>query len=644
MSSIAATVDSKRAQVRLDIDLSDALAPAVTVTRLNLTTGVSTVVRSYGSTLAGAPTTLLGRLVLYDTEAPLDVPLQYTAAYNSGSTLIIQNLNPYFENGTKGGWVGQNNATFSVTNAQFHQGLWSGQVTPDGITAVPQAMSEEFPVLPSKAYTFGSWLRSTSAATRVAGIFWFNAAHAFVSSNTVSTALLAGVWTQYGPIVYTSPSTAAFARIKTNDPATPAAANTWQIDEATVSTTVNVSVSSAVVIVPGNGLGWLKDPVRPANSVQLDCRRVQISNLITGGAGVAYLGLGDQVYASNSGLFNIGNNAYPIGVSRPREAATSSLRVLARSAPDVAAIKALMAPGSAMLLQLPALYAEDDRYIWPGTLTQSFVFNDQRRTRRGFSFPFAGVQAPVGPMQGTPGIRWTDLCGHQSTWGAVYAAGGGTYDGFNRTVAAGSWGAPDVAPSSGASYTLGGTAADMSVNGTAGLIGISVVNTPDRAFLGFAADSEQYLTVVAPVVALGAGYQVAVLARHVDASNYYRLGIEFGLAGATLIIVTKFVAAVETVVASVAGPTYAAGQTWRIHASIVGTALKVSGWKDGTPEPVEFSVSTTDAALGAAAPYGVYARANTGNTNVLPIAVQVDDYQVKGSVTWTGIMDGVLNP
>ena len=50
MSSITATVDSKRAQVRLDIDLSDVMAPAVTVTRTNLLTGVSTVVRSYGST------------------------------------------------------------------------------------------------------------------------------------------------------------------------------------------------------------------------------------------------------------------------------------------------------------------------------------------------------------------------------------------------------------------------------------------------------------------------------------------------------------------------------------------------------------------------------------------------------------------
>ena len=175
MSSIVATVDSRRAQVRLDIDLSDVMAPAVTVTRTNLLTGVSTVVRSYGSTSSGAPTTLLGRLVLYDTEAALDVPLQYTAAYNSGSALVVQNLNPYFENGTKGQWAGQNNAIVTVTNSQAHQGLWSGLITPDGITAVPQAQSDEIAVTPLKSYTFGAWLRTTSNATRVAGIFWFDA-------------------------------------------------------------------------------------------------------------------------------------------------------------------------------------------------------------------------------------------------------------------------------------------------------------------------------------------------------------------------------------------------------------------------------------------------------------------------------------
>jgi hypothetical protein len=642
VSSITATVDSRRAQVRLDIDLSDVNAPNVTVTRINLATGTSTVVRSYGSTTLGVPTTLVGRLVLYDAEAPMDVPLQYTAAYNSGSALVIQNRNPYFENGTITPWVGNNGAVVRSTNTQFHQGGYSMLVTPDGVSAVPQGQSEELAVTALKSYTLAGWLRTTSNATRNLAIFWFTAAHAFISGSQIANALIAGTWTQYGPTAFPAPGTAAFATLVTNDSGTPAAANTWQGDELTLSTTVNVSVTSLVVIVPSNGLGWLRDPVRPANSLALDMRIPVTANTRGQGAGVAYLGLDQQVDKANSGLFNVNNSPYPVTVSRVREAATGAVHLMARATPDVVTLKTLLAPGSSLLLQLPSAYQEDDRYLMPGDVTRAPIYNDQRRARRFFLLPFATVLAPVGPMQGTAGVRWVDLCAHTATWGSVYAAGGGTYDGFSRTVGAGSWGVADVPPVAGTAWTLAGNTADMSVAGGVGVIAISVVNTSDRAFVGSTADVEEYLSTIVPVVALGAGYQVAVLARHVDASNYYRLGIEFGLAGATLIFVTKRVAAVETVVASVAGPTYAIGQTWRIHASVVGTALKVSGWKDGTPEPVEFSVSTTDAALAAAAPYGVYARANTGNTNVLPISVQVEDFMAKGSVTWQGILDGAL--
>lgn len=654
MSTFTATVDTRRAMVRLDVDLSDINGQNITITRTNLTTGVATIVRGYGSTgglfvVAPAgqtsnsvPTLINGRGVFYDTEAPLDVPLQYTATYNSGPTLVPINQNPYFENGTRTPWAGQNNALVTVTNTQFHQGGWSLQVTPDGVTAVPQAVSEEWIAVPLKSYTLSGWLRTTSNATRNLSIFWFTAAHGFISSSQISNALLAGVWTQYGPSAFNAPGTAAFGRIATNDGGTPAAVNTWQGDELLVSSSQNVSLLSGVVIVPSNGYGWLKDPVRPANSVPLDCRRPILATTRSGGTGVAWLGLGDEVDASVSGLFNMNNSQFPVPVSRIREAPTSSMRLMARSQADVAALRALLAPGAPLLLQLPPAYGEDDRYVFPGNVGRAHVFNDQRLPRRLVAFPFATVAAPVGPMQGVLGARWTDLCAHTSTWGSVFAANGGTYDGFARTVAPGSWGAPEVAPTAGATYTLGGVAGDMSVTGGFGVIALSVVNTSDRAFIGSQADVEQYLTVIPPVVATGAGYQVAALARQADASNYYRLGIEFGLAGATTIFVIKRVAAVETTVASVAGPTYAAGQIWHIHASVVGTALKVSGWKDGTPEPVEFSVSTTDAALAAAAPYGVYARANTGNTNALPITIQVEDLQVKGTVTWQGILDGAL--
>jgi hypothetical protein len=497
-----------------------------------------------------------------------------------------------------------------------------------------------------QTFTVSFWANSPIGWANLApGIEWLTSGGGLIGSSFPGpTVIPANTWT-FLTMSAVAPATTGLLQGRIRMGATPANTDLMYIDEAVLTTLVNVSVSSGTVIIPSYGIGWLKDPVRPANNLPLDMRRSTMTNqtLAGQGQGVAYLGLGDQQEKAISALLNINNSPYPVVVSRLREAAVSSLRMMARSTPDVITLKTLTAPGSPLLLQLPQAYQEDDRYLVAGDVTRSPVFNDQRKARRLFSLPFATVLSPVGPMQGVTGVRWNDLCAHTASWGALYAAGGGTYDGFSRTVAPGSWGAPDVPATSASTWTVAGTVADMSVSAGVGMIALSVVNTPDRAFTGSVADSEQYVTAIAPVVATGAGYQVAALARHVDASNYYRLGIEFGLAGATLIFVTKRVAAVETVVASVAGPTYAAGQTWRIHASVVGTALKVSGWKDGTPEPPTFSVSTTDAALAAAAPYGVYAIAKTGNTNVLPVTIQTEDFMAKGSITWQNILAGALS-
>jgi hypothetical protein len=152
------------------------------------------------------------------------------------SGIVVMNSNPWFEpslNTT--GWSTQNNATIAVSSAQPHERTQSLLVTPDGVTAVPQAQSDDVAIVGGQSYVFSAWLRTTSAATRVAGIFWFDIGHAFISANTVSTALVAGVWTQYGPVTYVAPSNAVYARIKTNDPGIPAAANPWWVDEATIT-------------------------------------------------------------------------------------------------------------------------------------------------------------------------------------------------------------------------------------------------------------------------------------------------------------------------------------------------------------------------------------------------------------------------
>jgi hypothetical protein len=143
------------------------------------------------------------------------------------------NANPYFESPLlASSWVGTNGAVLTSDATQAHEGGYSLRVTPNGVSAVPQAQSEEIACVAGQDVAIYGWLRSNTAATRTLNVFWFNAAHTFLSSSPISTALGAGTWTQYGPTTFTAPATAAFYRLVSNDPGTPTAANFWNLDQA----------------------------------------------------------------------------------------------------------------------------------------------------------------------------------------------------------------------------------------------------------------------------------------------------------------------------------------------------------------------------------------------------------------------------
>jgi hypothetical protein len=242
-------------------------------------------------------------------------------------------------------------------------------------------------------------------------------------------------------------------------------------------------------------------------------------------------------------------------------------------------------------------------------------------------------------MQGTAGERYQDLCNHFASWGALAASSGGVYDSFTRVVAAGGWGAADV----GGTWTVVGTAADFSDPGTLGQIAVSVVNSVRRATLGSTADGQFYLELAAGPVATGAPYRLGWHARAADASNYYLFVLEFGLAGVVTPRIIKRVAGVETTLISGTAGVYVAGQPFRLHVSLVGTTLAMSGWAfPGANEPVIPQISFIDASLAAASPFGPYALLTTGLTNGLPVTVSFDNIQYLAAPTWTQVLDGAV--
>lgn len=151
------------------------------------------------------------------------------------ATGTILNSNPYFESPLNAtGWVAANGATIVANNGQAHDGLQSLLITPDGVSAVPQAQSDEIPVIAGHSHRLDGWIRgATGGDTLTLNVFWFDSAHNFLSSSAISAVPSSGVWTEYGPTSFIAPAN-GFARITTNNPGTPLASHTWRIDGVTL--------------------------------------------------------------------------------------------------------------------------------------------------------------------------------------------------------------------------------------------------------------------------------------------------------------------------------------------------------------------------------------------------------------------------
>lgn len=147
-------------------------------------------------------------------------------------TPSARNSNPYF-NTNATNWSGIAGATVSRDTGSPHEGSGSLLIVPDGVTNNPAAQSEELTVVAGQTYGWSAWLRISGGGTgaREVGIFWYDAAHALLSSSLQAQSPAATVQTFYSGTAV-APASAAFARLVSRGPGVLAAANTWRIDEA----------------------------------------------------------------------------------------------------------------------------------------------------------------------------------------------------------------------------------------------------------------------------------------------------------------------------------------------------------------------------------------------------------------------------
>jgi uncharacterized protein DUF5047 len=130
-------------------------------------------------------------------------------------------------------------------------------------------------------------------------------------------------------------------------------------------------------------------------------------------------------------------------------------------------------------------------------------------------------------------------------------------------------------------------------------------------------DLDGYFVASTPVVAAGAALVFAGILRYTDGNNLLLARIEFDVAGAVAVKISKFTGGAETELAAanpIPGLTYTAGQRWAVHTRAVGQRVQIRVWPDGEVEPTTWhlTVSDTDHTSGSV---GFWFWRVGGNTN-----------------------------
>ncbi|WP_433651025.1 hypothetical protein ACQP2C_32450 [Micromonospora zamorensis] len=195
-------------------------------------------------------------------------------------------------------------------------------------------------------------------------------------------------------------------------------------------------------------------------------------------------------------------------------------------------------------------------------------------------------------------------------------------DTFTRTVAAGSWGTP---------WTVSqGDPADVSVNGTVGLIAVDTIGDERHMTTDLGArtqDVRVWLRV--PVVPTGAPINEGLLLRYEDGNNLIWVDAQIGTDSSTTLRLIKRVAGTTTVLASVpSGVAHSTVVDLAMRAEVNGGLLRARVWASTGTEPTTWQASVTDGALPNGTRAGVVARRMASNSNGT-VSVRFDNVSVQ---------------
>lgn len=199
-------------------------------------------------------------------------------------------------------------------------------------------------------------------------------------------------------------------------------------------------------------------------------------------------------------------------------------------------------------------------------------------------------------------------------------------DDFNE-VAVDSWGTSDQGV---AWVNSGGASTEYDKTGTEGTHSQTSVNVFRTSALALnLVDVNERYFVKTSALATGASILVELLARDDQVNTFYFARLAFNTDQTMTISLIKRVAGVQTTLISVAsGLTHVANTKYGLRLRIQGSQLQARAWLASNAEPITWQVVATDTAIVASGASRIRTVLSTGNTNVLPVTISVDDFEV----------------
>lgn len=420
MATLDATVFPDEAYVLVEVDWTGTPITCGTVSRRNTVTGETVNLRPYISYDAEGNLLLDCALGLWwDTEPPLNVPLEYCAV--GCDTDVTLSDNPFFETNTAG-WTATGGALTQDCTAS-KQGLCSGRLTPTG-TALNPSVSQTLFTLPVSGtpVTTSVWAQSPQGWNTVLlrTVFTYTDFTVdIVDSDWVT--LDDNEW-RFLTTEFTPAKTLSSVTISFMAAGIPPNTTLFRVDSFQLTQPQATTATACETVTVDSDSVWLKSPLHPCLDVEVGLCSPMLEDCEAGDR-VSYMGMDSDEYEANTVLMMPVNRRYPIPVNRIRRGPANTVRFLAHTCEARDAVLALNEPGDPVLFQAPAEYCIPDRYMSVATVSDMRVSVDQREEFRLIAMPHVAVERPTGPADGVCGARFMDLCDIYTSWAALTIAG-----------------------------------------------------------------------------------------------------------------------------------------------------------------------------------------------------------------------------